>query len=271
MMKYIGVILSFVLMMSCASSTDVVHKGFLQKRKYKKGYNLSLRKKKNEKTNSQESLVFHDDHDVEELKFVEKSKANKEPQPQYKKAKEEEVFLADLEVEYEVKTSIERAGELFVEEVGVEDVEEDPLLAIKQSRRMTVAQVSKIVGLVLIIPLITLPITYVLFLVSLHSLLMYTRDRKVEDKDSLYEREVKMLYESCVTKMKVMYILMAIGLGCFFSVVLLYDAFVVFGVLGLIALALFLANLLMLTIQYFKLFKMVRQKDMVRSVERSGE
>jgi len=44
-MKHFIILLVAIILSACASRNDVVHNGFLQKRKYKKGYNLSFRKK----------------------------------------------------------------------------------------------------------------------------------------------------------------------------------------------------------------------------------
>lgn len=52
-MKNVLLVLVTILFASCSSRNDVVRSGFLQKRKYKKGYNLSFKKKQKENKGKQ--------------------------------------------------------------------------------------------------------------------------------------------------------------------------------------------------------------------------
>lgn len=58
-MKYLIIIVLSFFIVSCSSSNDVVRSGFLQKRKYKKGYNLSFKKSKEKQKASEEQLLVN--------------------------------------------------------------------------------------------------------------------------------------------------------------------------------------------------------------------
>ncbi|MCT4581237.1 MAG: hypothetical protein N4A35_07450 [Flavobacteriales bacterium] len=76
-MKNLIKILSLLILTSCAASSDVVHKGFLQKRKYKKGYSLSVRSKTESKHKKVDRLTA--EPPLEEVGvFAEKEKVSVE-------------------------------------------------------------------------------------------------------------------------------------------------------------------------------------------------
>ncbi len=81
-MKFLKLIFVVIIFTSCSTSSSVVHNGFLQKRKYNKGYNFSF-KKKNKKQSSAS---------VPSLVFAEGQKNKKEYYPPVKQ-KEEQVAL----------------------------------------------------------------------------------------------------------------------------------------------------------------------------------
>ena len=57
-MRNLSLFLLIVILSSCSTSSDVVRKGFFQKRKYKKGYHLSFKKREIEhKVNNDETLL----------------------------------------------------------------------------------------------------------------------------------------------------------------------------------------------------------------------
>jgi len=58
LMKNLSLFLLVIILSSCSTSNDVVRSGFFQKRKYKKGYNLSFKKKENKIRKSKEEAIL---------------------------------------------------------------------------------------------------------------------------------------------------------------------------------------------------------------------
>ncbi len=147
-MKNLKILLVLVILSSCASNHNVVQNGFLQKRKYKKGYHLSFKKKaKKDKIESiQAEKVFKNKKRKEVSEFV----AAKEVELKKEKAPVVEApLVASLEMsDYEVKSLLEKAVLLSDStNTSVENRDEDETVYVKKWDIITLLSVGLGAGL----------------------------------------------------------------------------------------------------------------------------
>lgn len=267
MNKIIGAVIVLILA-SCASSHDVVRSGFLQKRKYKKGYHLSFKKanKKDENKLVEEALEGKKKGFKSRIEAENVSVSNEEV---------ELVASVDEESIIKVVTVLEKSHKMLV----VDSIEEVKSLTIHNSKaqksKMIRARVFRGVGLGIAIFVSTLPFTYVLFLLSLKSLINYAKNREVEGAD-LGENNLRVKVELAKVKKLSKYHYLLIGFGVLMATLSLLflnvteyggsELSVMSGIfmgLGLVALIFFLIVFVALVIRYFRLFYMVKKEDKI--------
>ncbi len=272
-----NVLLAFIsiCILSCSSSNEVVQSGFLQKRKYKKGYHLTKKNtvEKTDRLSSEDLLV--DNHS--RSKHVSKKGVQTKPPLKTEKVvknetSEENTLLASIDLKENFKVSALKTAREFVIEDSIQANEVQTIHnSIKQKRKMTLARVSRGIGLGVIplwVLLIPIPLTYILFLVSLQSLRSYSKNRIVAGGELDPQNQAIEKERLIVGKLFMLHnILLLFGLLCAFVSIVLFESIsgpvVLIGVLGVLTLGAFLLVLGYLAIKYFKLFKLIKQEDKI--------
>ncbi len=135
-MKNLSVLLLVVLLSSCASNRNVVQSGFLQKRKYKKGYHLSFKKKvKNDRIEHSEGILVEEITKQKALESkTESFVVDKESEIKKEEVTSEPQLISSLEtIDYSVLSALEKAALLSdtIKEPSV-NVDEDEKVYVKK-------------------------------------------------------------------------------------------------------------------------------------------
>jgi len=272
-MKNIFTIIISVLLVSCSSSNDVVRNGFLQKRKYKKGYHLAKKSKVEKDANSISAshLGLKNEKVDDDLVSNNKSKSNlkapiKTTNQDKNVGKENDLLASVKEINTDFTASaLEKANRLVVEDsLAAQDKVQTVHNSEKQKNRMQGARTAKGIGLgviILWIPTfgIAIFITYILFLISLSKLIKYVRDRTEE-----------VIYPELMKRIKLLRLLLNISMILGVVIGLVAASFVFSASVPLLVSisftviwVFFLGVVVYLAILYFKLFKLIKQEDKI--------
>ncbi len=295
-MKNLVLIVSVIILSSCASSSDVVQKGIFQKRKYKKGYSLAFKKNsespsatiekeksKGGERKAENTLVLN----VEQNDKAATQTASLKGKVENEKI-EGQTIVASENLELEsvvVKTKLEEAKEIQQKNIELQKVDdglEHEKQQAKRMKRWNLFKVSSIVVfgisfLVWYLTSIVLPssaflvmsyvtifcfvLSFLLWCLAIEGLLNYTKHRRVSVSESEDELKIAKLYSKIRKRMWIVY-------GSFILVNLMVVFLFTFAgaeafLLGFLGLGAFFYTFFASMIDSFVLLKKIKKTDKI--------
>lgn len=171
-MKNVLLVLMALLLVSCSSRNDVVHSGFLQKRKYKKGYYLSL-KKTDRKSGKENEVDDVWEEDVSKLAIKENRESNSSLTLLMEKKELDEAFVvSDLKSEEEGQVEASLNGGVFIAEKEFVINKNVPLATKVDEVNSNQGIVKPIVGILFTLGVILVVVGVILFGVGFLGILL---------------------------------------------------------------------------------------------------